>query len=215
MLFDARDRILFIGDSIGDYGRARPAGEFPGGLGTSYIAVIAQLLKATYPERLYRVINVSTSGNRSRDLVQRWETDVLANKPDWVCVLIGINDVWRQFDCAELSEMSVLPDEYEANMEKMISSTLPTVKGMILMTPFFMEQNREDPMRKRMDEYGAIVRKLGQKHGLLTLDLQQVWDDFFARGIHPHAITWDCIHPGDTGRMVLVRAFLKAIGYEW
>ena len=41
-------------------------------------------------------------------------------KPDWVSICIGINDVWRQFDCPAITDSHVYPDEYEANVEKMI-----------------------------------------------------------------------------------------------
>lgn len=215
MLFEAKDRILFIGDSIGDYGRERPVSDHSDAWGTSYVSVIGQLLQATYPERLYRIFNMCTSGNQSRDLAARWETDVFALNPDWVCVLIGINDVWRLFDAPDRPELGVALSAYEKTMEKLISETLPKVKGMVLMTPYFMEQNRADAMRKTMDGYGEVVKRLGAKYGVLTIDLQKEWDDFFARGLHPHAVTWDLIHPGSMGRMVLARAFLKAVGYEW
>ena len=215
MLFEAKDRILFIGDSIGDYGRERPVSDRSDAWGTSYVSIVGQLLQATYPERLYRIINMSVSGNQSRDLAARWDTDVFALKPDWVSVLIGINDVWRQFDSPDRPEAGFALADYEATVEKLISETLPRVKGMILMTPYFMEQNRADAMRATMDRYGEVVKRLGAKYGVLTIDLQKEWDDFFARGIHPHAIAWDLIHPGNTGRMVIARAFLKAVGYEW
>lgn len=215
MLFNAKDRILFIGDSIGDYGRARPVGDRVNGWGTSYVSIVGQLLQATYPEKLFRILNVSTSGNQSRDLAARWNEDVLNQNPDWVSILIGINDVWRMFDTPDCPEKAYAIADYEKTMEELITSTLPHVKGMILMTPYFMEQNKADKMRMTMDAYGEVVKKLGKKYGILTIDLQKEWDDFFAKGIHPHAVSWDCIHPGDMGRMVIARAFLKGVGYEW
>lgn len=215
MIFEAKDRILFIGDSIGDYNRARPYADSVNTWGTSYVAVIAQLLQATYPEKLFHVYNVCVGGNQSRDLRARWQTDVLDLAPDWVCMMIGINDVWRQFDAPDRPDLSVGLSDYADNIEAMLSETLPRVKGMVLMTPYFMEQNKSDPMRQTMDLYGAKCRELGEKYGCLTIDTQAVWDEFFSKGLHPHAISWDCIHPGDMGRMVLARAFLKAVGYEW
>ena len=215
MLFDAKDKILFIGDSIGDYDRGRTTSDNVNEWGTSYITNIACKLQARYPEKLFRIINVCTSGDQSRNLTARWEEDVLRKQPDWVCVMIGINDVWRQFDCPERPETWCLLDDYRKNMEKMITDTLPHVKGMILMTPYFMEQNRQDKMRAAMDAYGAVVKELGEKYGLLTLDIQKMWDDFFAKGLHPHAITWDMIHPNPVGMALLATTFLKAVGYEW
>lgn len=146
MLFEKGDKILFIGDSISDFDRARPVGE---GLfnawGTSYVADVGATLACAYPELGLRVVNMGISGNQVRDLLARWQSDVLDLKPDWVSVLIGINDVWRQFDCPQMPETHVSPEEYRAGYEELIQRTLPLVKGMVLMTPYFMEPNRADP----------------------------------------------------------------------
>ena len=214
MIFEKGQTILFIGDSISDYERKRPVGE---GLfdawGKSYVANAASLMSCMYPELGLRIINMGISGNQVRDLDTRWQTDVMDHHPDWVSVLIGINDVWRQFDCPAQKEQHVPLDEYEATYEKLIEQTLPHVKGMILMTPYFMEPNKLDPMRARMDEYGAVVRRLAQKHGLVFVDLQAAWDELF-RHMHPCNIAWDRIHPNQTGCMYIAKQFLKAVGAD-
>lgn len=212
MLFEKGDKILFIGDSISDFDRARPVGE---GLfnawGTSYVADVGATLACAYPELGLRVVNMGISGNQVRDLLARWQSDVLDLKPDWVSVLIGINDVWRQFDCPQMPETHVSPEEYRAGYEELIQRTLPLVKGMVLMTPYFMEPNRTDPMRSRMDQYGQIVRELAQRHGLVFVDLQAGWDQLFQH-MHPCNIAWDRIHPNQIGHMHIARQFLRAVG---
>ena len=214
MLFEKGQTILFIGDSISDYERKRPVGE---GLfdawGKSYVANAASLMSCMYPELGLRIINMGISGNQVRDLDARWQTDVMDHHPDWVSVLIGINDVWRQFDSPAQVEQHVPLEEYEATYEKLIEQTLPHVKGMILMTPYFMEPHKADPMRARMDEYGAVVRRLAQKHGLVFVDLQAAWDALFEH-MHPCNIAWDRIHPTQTGCMYIAKQFLKAVGAD-
>ncbi len=214
MVFEKGSKILFIGDSISDFDRKRPVGE---GLfnawGTSYVADVGALLGCMYPEMHYRVVNMGISGNQARDLEARWQTDVMDQHPDWVSVLIGINDVWRQFDSPEMKEEHVSPEDYEACYERLITRTLPHVKGMVLMTPYFMEPNRQDPMRARMDEYGAIVKKLADKYHLIFVDLQDGWDKLFQH-MHPCSIAWDRIHPNQTGHMYIAKQFLDAVGFE-
>ena len=214
MLFEKGQTILFIGDSISDYERSRPVGE---GLfnawGRSYVANVGSLLGCMYPELELRVTNMGISGNQARDLEKRWETDVMERKPDWVSVLIGINDVWRQFDCPYQPETHVSPEDFEATYTRLIERTLPTVKGMVLMTPYFMEPNKDDAMRARMDEYGAIVRKLAEKYDLVFVDLQAAWDELF-KHMHPCNIAWDRIHPNQTGCMYIAKQFLKAVGAD-
>ncbi|MBR6185099.1 MAG: SGNH/GDSL hydrolase family protein [Clostridia bacterium] len=214
MLFEKNDTVLFIGDSISDYERARPVGE---GLfnawGRSYVADAGSLLCCMYPELRLRIVNMGIGGNQVRDLDARWEKDVMDRKPDWVSVLIGINDVWRQFDSPYMPETHVLPDEYEKTYEALIQRTLPSVKGMILMTPYFMEPNRADPMRARMDEYGQIVKKLADKYRCVFVDLQAAWDQLFLH-MHPCNIAWDRIHPNQIGCMYIAKTFLRAVGAD-
>jgi lysophospholipase L1-like esterase len=99
MLLAQHSKLVMIGDSVTDCGRARPVGEgLFGAIGTGYVGYIDALLSARYPELGVRVVNVGSSGNTILDLQARWQSDVLDLKPDWLSIMIGINDVWRQFD---------------------------------------------------------------------------------------------------------------------
>ena len=214
MIFDKGDKILFIGDSISDYERKRPVGEgLNDAWGRSYVADVGALIGAMYPEEHLRVVNMGVSGDQVRDLRARWQTDVIGLRPDWVSVLIGINDVWRQFDSPDMPEIHVPPEEFQETYEELIQHTRSLVKGMILMSPFFMEPNRLDPMRVRMDEYSALVKALANKYGLLFVDLQSAWDDLF-RHMHPCSIAWDRIHPNHTGSMYIAKQFLAVVAFE-
>ena len=216
MIFEKNDRILFIGDSISDYNRARPVGEGCSnalGWGTSYVADVGALLNCMYPELCLRITNMGISGNQVRHLKARWQSDVLDLRPDWVSVLIGINDVWRRYDSPYQPETHVSPEEFRATYEELIQATLPMVKGMILMTPYFMEPCKADKMRGTMDEYGAIVRELAEKYKLVFVDLQTAWDKLFEH-MHPCNIAWDRIHPNHVGHMYIAKQFLNAVGFE-
>ena len=107
----------------------------------------------------------------------------------------------------------MLPDEFEETYDQLIRETLPRVKGMILITPYFMEPNRADPMRARMDEYGAIVKKLAEKYGQTFIDLQAAWDELFTH-MHPANIAWDRIHPNHVGCVYIANQILKATGFQ-
>lgn len=217
MLLPANSKLLFIGDSITDAGR-EPAGE-PApwgspGLGRGYVSLIESWLLATRPADRIRVFNRGTSGHTVRDLAARWQTDVLDLRPDTACVMIGVNDVWRQFDTPLRTETHVLPDEYERTLDDLATRTLATLAAparLVLATPFFFEPNRADPMRARMDEYGAIVRRLAARHGATFIDTQAAIDAVLAH-THPMSLAWDRIHPQPAGHMILARAFLAAFG---
>ena len=214
MLFEKNETLLFIGDSISDFDRKRPVGE---GLfnawGTSWVADAGAYLTCAWPELNLRVINMGISGNQIRDLKDRWQTDVLDLKPDWVTVLIGINDVWRVFDSPTMPETHGSPEAYEAVYRELLETNLPRVKGMVLMTPYFMEPNRKDPMRAMMDQLGDIVKKLAAEYHQPCVDLQQAWDALFEH-MHPCSIAWDRIHPNHIGHVLIAREFIRTCGAQ-
>jgi len=165
MIFSNGDRIVFAGDSVTDMGSANPVGEgLFENVGRSYVRVIENMLVAWYPEMNFRITNSGISGNTSRDLMERFDRDVVNLNPDWVSICIGINDVWRQFDVPNIPEAAVMPDEYQSNMENMILKVKDQVKGIFIVSPYYMEANRADFMRKRMDEYVAICSMLAEQY---------------------------------------------------
>ncbi len=208
-------KLVMIGDSVTDCERARPVGEgLFGATGKGYVTLIDGQLSTAYPAHGIRVVNMGCSGHQAPDLVKRWKTDVLDLKPDWVSIMIGINDVWRQFDIPRQVETHVLPKAYEAALERMATLTRKSVSGLVLMTPFYIESNPADAMRARMDEYGAIVKRVARKHGALFVDTQAAFNRLLEH-THSAAIAWDRVHPNHIGHHALARAFLEAVGFEW
>ena len=115
MIFKHMDRIVFAGDSVTDMESAQPVGEgLFENVGKSYVRIVENMLAAFYPEVYLRVTNSGIGGNTSRDLVQRFDRDVVSLKPDWVSICIGINDVWRQFDSPAIPDEQVSPEEYRS-----------------------------------------------------------------------------------------------------
>jgi len=204
-------RLLFIGDSVTDCGRLRPVGEGPGSaLGDGYVAAVGAALASLHPARPVRVTNMGVSGSTVRDLASRWDTDVLALGPDWLAVMIGINDVWRQFDGIDGSA-AVMPGEFMRTYEGLLMRAPPRLARLILMTPFLAQPLRADPMRRRTDEYGAIVRGLAAGRGALLVDTQAAVDRALARGDY-RLVAADRVHPTPAGHRIIARAFLRAIG---
>ncbi len=216
MLFEDLDRIVFAGDSVTDMESAQPVGEgLFDNLGRSYVRVVENLLTAVYPELRIRVTNAGISGNTSRDLLERFQRDVCDLNPDWVSICIGINDVWRQFDCPAMPDCHVLPDEYEKNLTKMLERLKKQkVKGIFLLSPYIIEPNREDKMRARMDEYVEICRRLAEKYGCIFVDFQKLYEDF-CHVRYSGNIAWDRIHPNQIGATLMAMSFLNACEFDY
>jgi len=204
-------RLLFIGDSVTDCGRLRPVGEGSrAALGNGYVAAVDAALGPLHPTRPIRITNMGISGNTVRDLSSRWDSDVLALGPDWLCVMIGINDVWRQFDGVDRAA-AVMPGEFGRTYEALIARAPPRLKRLVMLTPFYVESSRADPMRRRTDEYRSIVSELAARHGALLVDTQEAVDRALARSSF-RSIAGDRVHPTRAGHGILARAFLRAVG---
>ena len=215
MRIENGNKLVMIGDSVTDCERSKPVGEgLFQALGKGYVSLVDALLQSTQPERCIRVVNMGLSGNNVRDLKARWQSDVLDLNPDWLSIMIGINDVWRQFDSPYQPEWAVPLEIYEQTLSELVEQTQPHLKGLVLMTPYFIEPNQQDAMRARMDQYSQVVRMLARKHGALLVDTQAAFDQVLEH-VHPMTLAWDRVHPNPIGHMVIARAFLKAVGYRW
>jgi len=76
-------KILFQGDSI-------TAGQI-------YVNMVSGRLGADYPGE-HEFINRGISGNRVVDIYARIKKDIINLKPDFMSILIGVNDVWHEVD---------------------------------------------------------------------------------------------------------------------
>ena len=202
MKIQPNTKLVMIGDSITDCGRLST----PDGLGDGYVRLVAAVLH----DKNIQVINRGISGNTVRDLKQRWQRDVLDLNPDWLSIMIGINDVWRQFDNWGTPEDWVLLDEYEETLDALIAQVLPSLQGLILMTPYFLELDKTDEMRAKMDVYGEVVRKIAKKYDVIFVDIQAAFDTFLQTR-DATEISNDRVHMNAVGHQVLADAFLKAI----
>lgn len=213
MLLEKGDKLVMIGDSVTDCGRSRPFGDgIKGETGNGYVSLVQAELTAFRPDLGIRVINTGTSGNTVRDLKDRWETDVIELKPDWLSIMIGINDVWRQFDAPFQKEKHVYLDEYTQTLDELVNITKPLVKGLVLMTPYYIEPNAGDPMRAVMDRYGLAVRDIAKKYGTYFADTQAAFNKALVF-INSNAFTWDRVHPNLAGHIILAREFLNTIEF--
>ncbi|MBR7182021.1 MAG: GDSL family lipase, partial [Clostridia bacterium] len=91
--------------------------------------------------------------------------------------------------------------------------TVPQVKGLFILSPFYMEANNNDAMKKRIMEYAQISKEVAEKYGATFIDVQSAFDKHFVHR-YPAYISWDRVHPGWVGSMIIATEILKAIGAD-
>ena len=198
--------VLFQGDSITDWGRNY---EDPADLGQGYALMTAAWFSALHPELNVKFLNRGISGNRTSDLVARWQQDCLDLQPDVLSLLIGINDTWRRFDQNDPTTPEAFEDHYR--------SLLTTVRQklncpIIIGEPFcFRSPQNSREWRADLNPKIDIVRSLAQEFNAIYLPLDGI---FAAASTKQPAQYWaaDGVHPTPAGQALISRAWLQAVG---
>jgi len=209
-LLKPNQKIVFIGDSITDCHRREEA-HAPYGIG--YVAMARDALIARYPECNFRFENRGIGGNTVRELRARWRDDVIAEGPDVLSVMIGVNDVFRTLR-ANPGEAVPL-DEYEATYRGLLAEARDkTGAQLVLADPFLIEPDRKDPHRAMVDAYITCVHKLAEEFDAVSVRTQEAFDEAL-EGQPSEFWSDDRVHPQSFGHAVIARAWLKAVGYEF
>lgn len=201
----AAERWVFIGDSITDTGRR----EDPEGYGNGYVSRVREQLLVNDPACTTEILNRGVSGDTVRELRQRWQTDVTALKPDLLSVKIGINDVWRSFDSTP--DAAVGADEYRATLRGLLGEASALDCRLVLVTPFLVEPDRQEPMRREVERRARIVAELASEFGAALVELQPAFDAAMDAS-SPERWAPDRVHPSGPGHLLIARAWLEALG---
>ena len=207
--------ILFQGDSITDSSRHR---EYDDGRGQGYVTMISGELGATYPYQ-YQFLNRGISGNRSVDLLARIKSDLINLKPDYLSLLIGVNDVWHELD----RQNGVSAEKYEVILDMIINevkTALPDIK-ILLLEPFVLPGTgtRENPavpgrtfplFDKEVRLRAAAAKRIAEKYALTFVPLQDIFTK--AEADAPYEGYWlkDGVHPTAFGHTLIKREWIKA-----
>ncbi len=197
-------RVLFQGDSVTDAGRAR---ENPANLGNGYPRYAAALLRERFPEREWEFLNLGISGNRTGDLLARWKEDCIDIQPDFLSILIGINDTWRAFDSNNPTTAEQFEDNYRRLLEDVKNHTHAKI---LMMEPFVLRDTpAKDAWRADLDPKIQVVRRLAWEYadGYVPLD-----GLFAAACMEQGPLYWtaDGVHPVEAGAKRIAAAYVEA-----
>lgn len=200
--------VLFQGDSITDTGRTGSA-DPDASLGQGYPAKIAEAFANDYADLGLTVVNRGISGNRTWDLLNRWDKDCIDIKPDYFSLLIGVNDTWRRYD----SGMITTAEEYEANMRTLLDRVVKETGAKIILLNIFLLDVNDDKARMRPDlvEKQAVIAKLVEDYDVIYIDIQKKFDEIVANGTPMTDLSEDGVHPTDFGHSVIAAEWLRNV----
>ncbi len=205
--------ILFQGDSITDCERNRTYSSLPG---MGYPTLVKARLGFEYPGE-YQFLNKGVSGNRIVDVYARIKNDIINLKPDYLSILIGVNDVWHELDGVH---NGVAAPKFELIYDLLITEireALPDVKIMLL-APFVLEGNATQNTDSEPDRWetfrtetalrAAATKRIAEKHGLPFVELQSKFEALCEKAPADYWLT-DGVHPHTMGHELIAREWIK------
>jgi lysophospholipase L1-like esterase len=201
--------ILFIGDSITDADRNRQCYK-PFGFG--YVHFVANTLLAKYPTCNLKIINRGIGGNTITDLKSRWQRDCIDHKPDILSVLIGVNDVWRQFAGEAKLPYGVPIDEYESTYRRLLDDTIQKCNSrLVICEPFMFCDDFNDPIFAELRRYIEAVRRIAADFDAVLVPLQKAIDERIKQ-VPPQDWSLDMVHPHVWAHAWIAQQWLLATG---
>ena len=207
-------RILFQGDSITDCGRSR---EVLTDVGNGYPYLVRAHYGLEKPGQ-FEIVNRGISGNRSVDVYARIKADIINLKPDYMSILMGVNDVWHELAIQNGVDTPKFEKIYTMLIEEVLEA-LPDIKLMIL-EPYALpgsatEGTLEDGadkytvFRKDTEDKAAACRRVAEKFNIPFVPLQAKLDAM-ANAYGTESVSGDGVHPNVTGHLLIARAWMEA-----
>jgi len=99
-----------------------------------WTAILANRIHLAYPERRIRYINAGIGGNSSRQMLARFDGDILTQRPQWLLLSAGVVEVRRIYQPDREAERVPL-EEYILNLTTMTTRALKAGVQVILLEP--------------------------------------------------------------------------------
>lgn len=238
MKLDKNDVVLFSGDSItdGNRGKSMDCNHI---MGHGYQYIVAGRLALDNAENMPKFINKGYSGENAYDLLQKWQADVLDNKPTVLSILVGVNEGgYGYFNGLTPDEAK---DRYETNLRAILELTrkeLGNIK-IILCEPFYCPLDKsdysykftphpdgvegpfkrpdsndpEDSVTYRMavnEKIRAVAPKIAEDYGCIFVPLYDKIYEHAERSRIEYFV-WDGTHPSVAGHMLIAEEWLKTL----
>lgn len=195
--------IVFFGDSITDSAKAFSTNH-PYGAG--YVNMIKSELDVFYPDLNITIYNEGISGNKTENLLERFNECVASRNPDLVFIFIGINDVWHPY------ENGSIPNNNEI-LER-ITILINKIKNLgskvVLITPFLFPR---EPFYEFFTELKPYYEKFYNEYITYLnenkyeyIDLAHIMKPYSE--LSNNSLTKDSVHPDIIGHGIIAQAII-------
>jgi len=193
------DSIVTLGDSITAAG--------------VYQRYIEQVLAAHYPPlHSVKIINAGVGGHKAENMLARFDKDVLARKPAFMTLHVGINDVWHRL--GRPHENDVLK-AYRDNVAIMVDKALAAGIRVILLAPTIIQEDPASEGNFRLPLYVAAMRKVAADKHCAFVDLHAMFLEALKHKPASEKGNWlttDGVHMKPLGNALIALGILRALG---
>lgn len=204
--------ILFQGDSITDARRRRDVVKANDGygFGNGYAFLAAtQILKEHYDKDL-KIYNRGISGNKVFQLAERWQKDCLDLKPDFLSILVGVNDYWHLRQGRYEGNIETYEEGYRRLLDRTLKE-LPNVK-LIICEPFVIPGTSvvDESWIKPIKKYQDTAKRICEDYNAVWVSFQRVFNKALKQA---PATYWaaDGIHPTMAGCCLMAEAWRESV----
>ncbi|MDD2707981.1 MAG: GDSL-type esterase/lipase family protein [Verrucomicrobiae bacterium] len=191
------DKLAFMGDSI-----TANAG---------YLGLVAHVLKTQYASLIIPpFINAGMGGQKAENMVLRFEKDMkLAEKPAWVFISVGINDVWHRLEQPDNPKVLEL---FKVNVTKMVELGQTSGAGVVLLTPTIIQEDALSKGNKRLIMYADAMKEIAVEKQCLVADLHALFLNALANRKTAIRLTTDGAHMAAYGDALMAIGVLRVMG---
>ena len=210
--FAKGERVTLLGDSI------THGGKYGGNLQLFW--------DVRFPGSGTRIMNCGISGGTADGGIKRWERDVLAQKPDRIFVMFGMNDVGHGnyragLDPAQAkSGRAASEARYAANMAEIATRTLAAGKRLAIVTPTPYDEygtNYTAAVGTNCNTIGLAhlaetCRALAADRNAELVDLHAPLTRFVREQRDFALCRADRVHPTDDGHIIMTAEIVSQMG---
>ncbi len=191
--------VAFLGDSITQQGAESSGG---------YVRLVERGLAVNGV--VIKVIPAGIGGNKSNQMRERLDGQVLRLKPDWMTLSCGVNDVWHGVNGVSLAD-------YKINITDIVERCEKAGTRVLILTATQINLPVDNPPNTKLAEYNAFLRELATQRKLpladLNADMAAEQKALAAAGI-TRPLTVDGVHMNAYGNQMMARGVLRSFGLD-
>jgi len=201
-------KIVLIGDSITEWRRRN---QFPP-LGNGYVSIAVNLVTAKYPNRKIEWVNKGIGGDVVQGLAERWTRDVLEERPDWISIAIGINNVAR--DRGANRDLNECLKDFEESYRWILNKSREETSAKLIMFEIFYVREEDKLQREfKIAPYNEIIQRLAAEYDAILVPVNSAFEQAVsARPGYPWT-SGDGVHPLPVGHTLIALTFLETLGW--